>query len=143
MKVSFPGGKRVDVDLGGFILHTDQPPDAGGEGTAADPFSLFLGSLAACAGLYVLGFCQARKIPTAGLGLTLTHDRDPVSKRLTRVRLALELPPAFPPQYLEAVKNAASHCAVKRALLDPPEFVTDANILEGKAPERRPSPPAA
>ena len=49
MKVSFPGGKRVDVDLGGFTLRTDQPRDAGGEGTAADPFSLFLASLAAWA----------------------------------------------------------------------------------------------
>ena len=132
MNVSFPGGKRVDVEFGGFTVRTDQPREAGGEGAAPDPFSLFLASLASCAGIYVLGFCQARKIPTLGLGLALTHQRDPVTHRLTRVRIAIELPAGFPPQYVAAVSNAASHCAVKRALLEPPEFAIDASIA-GKA----------
>ena len=126
--VSFPGGKRVDVEVGGFTVRTDQPRELGGEGSALDPFSTFLASLASCAGLYVLGFCQARGIPTAGLGLSLEHERDPASKRLTRVRLAIELPAGFPPQYVAAVRNAASHGAVKRAILEAPEFVIDASI---------------
>lgn len=132
MTVSFPGGKRVDVDAGGFVIHTDQSQADGGEGSAPDPFATFLASLAACAGIYVLGFCQVRGIPTEGLRLLQHHERDPATKKLMHVRLEIEMPPGFPPQYLSAVRHAASHCAVKRAMLAPPEFVTEARI--GAAP---------
>ena len=128
MTVSFPGGKRVDVDVGGFVIHTDQPAALGGQGSAPDPFTTFLGSLAACTGIYVLGFCQARAIPTEGLRLVQHHERDPQSKKLTGVRIEIELPRGFPAQYLSAVRNTASHCAVKRAMAEPPDFVIDVRI---------------
>jgi hypothetical protein len=67
--VSFPGGKRFDARIGALVVHTDQPVDQGGEGTAIAPFDLFLASLATCAGLYVLGFCQARGLSTDRLAL--------------------------------------------------------------------------
>ncbi len=100
----------------------------GGQGSAPDPFTLFLGSLLACASIYVLGFCQARAIPVEGLRLVQHHERDPQTKKLTRVRLEIELPKGFPPQYVAAVSHAASHCAVKRAMVEPPEFSTEVRI---------------
>lgn len=139
MTVSFPGGKRVDVEAAGFVIHTDQPTAVGGEGLAPDPFTTFLASLASCAGIYALGFCQARKIPTEGLRLVQQEERDPETHRLTRVRMEIEVPPDFPPQYLSAMGNAVSHCAVKRAMLSPPEFVIEAKI----AGAREKAPPAA
>ena len=53
MIVTFPGGKRVDAEYGGFTVRTDQPPQSGGEGSAPQPFDLFLASIATCAGIYV------------------------------------------------------------------------------------------
>jgi len=47
------------------------------------------------------------------------------------VRIEIELPPSFPPQYVAAVRNAASHCTVKRAMQDPPEFAVEARIAGG------------
>lgn len=128
MTVSFPGGKRVDVEAGGFLVRTDQPPAGGGEGSAPEPFTLFLASLAACAGIYVLGFCQARGIPTEGLRLVQEHQRDPATKKLTSVAIDIELPSGFPAQYVAAVIHTASHCAVKRALADPPSFTIEAHV---------------
>src|SRR5215471_4208280 len=58
IEVSFPGGKRVDAQVGEFAIRTDQPEALGGAGTAPTPYDLFLASLATCAGIYVLGFCQ-------------------------------------------------------------------------------------
>ena len=133
MTVSFPGGKRVDVEGAGFVIHTDQPVAGGGEGRAPDPFTTFLASLASCAGVYALGFCQARKIPTEGLRLVQQEERDPETHRLTRVHLEIEVPPGFPPQYLSAMSNAVSHCAVKRAMLSPPEFVIEAKLAGATA----------
>ncbi|WP_091348654.1 OsmC family protein [Anaerobranca gottschalkii] len=42
---------------------------AGGEGSAPTPFDLFLSSIATCAGVYALGFCQSKGLSTEGLKL--------------------------------------------------------------------------
>jgi ribosomal protein S12 methylthiotransferase accessory factor len=84
IQVSFPGGKRVDAQVGAFTIRTDQPTEGGGEGSAPAPYDLFLASLATCAGIYVLGFCQARGIPTDGLALTQRHELDPDTHLPTR-----------------------------------------------------------
>jgi ribosomal protein S12 methylthiotransferase accessory factor len=58
MRVSFPGRKQVAVQVGTHLVRTDQSVEHGGAGSAPEPFDLFLASIAACAGIYVLGFCQ-------------------------------------------------------------------------------------
>lgn len=122
IRVSFPGGKRVDADLGFQVVHTDQSPAAGGAGSAPEPFQLFLASLATCAGIYVLGFCQARGLSTEGLSLTQHQRFDPQTRRLERVEIEIAVPPSFPPQYRPALVQAASACAVKKVLASPPEI---------------------
>ncbi len=66
MTVTFPGGKKVDASYNGFTIATDQAVDAGGDGSAPEPFDFFLSSIATCTGIYVLGFCQKRGIRTRG-----------------------------------------------------------------------------
>jgi len=44
MKISFPSGKKVDADYKGFTIKTDQPRHGGGDGSAPEPFSLFIKS---------------------------------------------------------------------------------------------------
>ena len=114
--VSFPGGKRVDAHVGAFVLHTDQPVDLGGEGTAVAPFDLFLASLATCAGLYVLGFCQARGLSTEGLGLRQRVEVDPATKLPTRISMEIVLPASFPERYRVAIVRAAEGCKVKKTI---------------------------
>src|SRR5690349_13216691 len=79
IRVSFPGGKRVDAKVGSWVIHTDQPSAQGGVGSAPGPFDLFLASLASCAGYYVLSFCQARGIPTEGIEIVQHHQLDDVT----------------------------------------------------------------
>src|SRR5690349_20320652 len=76
MTVTFPGGKRVDARYDGFTIHTDQSPEGGGEGSAPQPFDLFLASIATCAGIYVKSYCDARAIATQGLELHMQVERD-------------------------------------------------------------------
>lgn len=110
-EVSFPGGVAVDVTTNGLTVHTDQ------DGTAPSPYQLFLASIAACAGFYALRFCQERGIPTAGLGVSMDVDRDPLT-----IRLGITTPPEFPEKYREALVRAVDHCAVKRAIAEGPKF---------------------
>jgi ribosomal protein S12 methylthiotransferase accessory factor len=120
IEVSFPGGKRVDARVGSHVVRTDQPPELGGEGSAVAPFDLFLASLATCAGLYVLGFCQARGLSTDGLSLHESIELDEVTKLPTRILIELTLPPSFPEKYRVAVVRAAQGCKVKKTLAAAP-----------------------
>jgi ribosomal protein S12 methylthiotransferase accessory factor len=122
IEVFFPGGKRVDAKSGPSHIRTDQPVELGGTGSAIAPYDLFLASLASCAGIYVLGFCQARGIPTDGLALVQHHEVDPESKLVRRVWIELRLPAGFPERYRSAVQRAAEGCKIKKTLANPPSF---------------------
>ncbi|MGC8764132.1 MAG: OsmC family protein [Acidobacteriota bacterium] len=122
LTVTFPGGKRVDAQILGHTIKTDQAPEAGGEGTAPEPYLLFLASLGTCAGIYVLSFCQRRGLSTEGIFLRQRMDFDPSGGRLERVTLTIHVTPSFPEKYREALVRAADQCAVKKVLFDPPAF---------------------
>ncbi len=126
MKITFPGGKKVNAEYNGMEIRTDQSVYGGGEGSAPEPFTLFLASLGTCTGIYVLGFCQQRGIDTAGLELTQRMHFDPVKHLISRIDLDIKLPEDFPDKYKNAVINSAKLCAVKRHLEDPPDFVVTA-----------------
>jgi putative redox protein len=128
MQISFPGGKRVNADYKGFTLETDQPVKEGGTNSASEPFSLFLASLGTCAGVYVLYFCEERKIDTTGLKMNLAFEQDQKTHLVTRVGMQISLPPGFPPKYKKAVIKAAGLCTVKRNIAEPPEFEITADI---------------
>ncbi len=130
-KVTFPGGVKVDATFREFTLHTDQPVRDGGENTAPSPFILFLASLATCAGYYVISFCQSRKIPTEGIGLTMRTERDAKGKMIALVSIEISLPPDFPEKYVSAVVKAAEQCTVKAHLQFPPDIETKAVVRKG------------
>jgi ribosomal protein S12 methylthiotransferase accessory factor len=125
MTVSFPGGKRVNASFDGFEIKTDQCVDSGGEGSAPEPYDYFLASLATCAGIYVLGFCQKRGIPHEDIHLTQSWDREEKTNRLESVRISIEVPADFPDKYHSALVRVASQCSVKKTLENPPEFVVE------------------
>jgi putative redox protein len=131
MRVTFPGGVRVDAAYHGFTIHTDQPVRDGGEGSAPSPFSLFLASLATCAGYYVISFCQSRKISLNGIEITMRMERDPASKLIGLIALDIILPPDFPEKYRTALVRAADQCTVKAHLQNPPRIETRAVIRKG------------
>ena len=122
IKTTFPGGALVTAHFNGFEVKTDQPPEDGGTDTAPEPYMLFLSSIVTCAGFYVIRFCQQRKLPTEGLGMTLDIERNPELRRLEKVKMAIQLPEGFPAKYKKAVIRAAGMCSVKKAIADPPEF---------------------
>ncbi len=123
IRVRFPGGKRVDARVGAHCVRTDQSPEHGGQGFAPEPFDLFLASLASCAGLYVLTFCQARQLPTEGIWLEQHQEFDPTSHALTQVTLTVHLPVTFPDKYRDDVQHAADGSKLVKMLAAPPKVV--------------------
>ncbi len=118
MMIDFPGGARVDAHFGDFIVQTDQPPVS----SAPTPFATFLASIGTCAGIYVLGFCQQRGIPTEGIRIVQRMHSDPLSGLVGKIELEIQTPPSFPEKYLPALVRSAEQCAVKKHLEKPPVF---------------------
>ena len=123
MRIGFPGGLTVSASFRGHDILTDQPEKAGGGNAAPPPFDLFLASIGTCAGFYALRFCQSRGIATDGLAVTLEPVRDPAAGGIGSIRIDIQPPPGFPMKYRRAVLRAVDQCAVKRHILQPPEFV--------------------
>lgn len=128
MVIEFPGGARVDAHFGPYTVRTDQPPQGGGEGSAPTPFALFLASLGTCAGIYVVGFCRQRGLPTEGIRIVQTMGHDPATGKMNRVDMDIQVPADFPEKYHEALIRAASQCAVKKQLENPPAIEVKTSI---------------
>lgn len=118
MIIDFPGGSRVDAHFGTFTLPTDQPPVA----SAPTPFATFLASIGTCAGIYVLGFCQQRNIPSDGIRIVERVHSNPYSGMVEKIDLEILVPPTFPEKYRDSLVRSADLCAVKKHLEKPPKF---------------------
>ena len=128
MTIDFPGGARVDAHFGSFVVPTDQPPSGGGESSAPTPFATFLSTIGTCAGIYVLGFCRQRGIPTDGIRLVQRMQVDPATHLVSDVEVTIELPARFPAKYADAVVRAAEQCAVKKHFEHPPAIRVGSTI---------------
>jgi len=122
MIIDFPGGARVDAHFRGHTIATDQPAGGGGEDSAPMPFEVFLASIGTCAGIYILGFCRQRGIPTEGIRIVQSHTANPMTGMMEKIGMEIQVPPAFPKQYLEALIRSAELCKVKKTLENPPKF---------------------
>ena len=118
MIIDFPDGSRVDAHFGTFTVATDQPPAA----TAPSPFEIFLSSIGTCAGIYVLGFCQQRNLPTKGIRIVEQINRSPITGMVEKIGLEIQVPPEFPEKYRDSLIHSADLCAVKKHLEKPPKF---------------------
>lgn len=130
MEIIFPGGQKVDALYKEFRIKTDQSERNGGEASAPAPFDLFLASLGTCAGIYVLDFCQERKISAEKIKLILSTEKNNETRMVRKVRIEIRLPASFPSKYKDAVVRAAELCTVTKHLFDPPEMIVEAKIHE-------------
>ena len=93
MVIDFPGGARVDAHFGPYTVATDQPPSGGGDGSAPSPFAIFLASIGACAGIYVLNFCKQRGISTDGICILQRMHGNPLTGMTEQIDLEIQTPP--------------------------------------------------
>lgn len=127
MVIDFPGGARVDAHFGPYTVATDQPPAA----SAPTPFAVFLASIGACAGIYVLGFCSQRGLSTDGVRIVQRAISNPLTRMVETIELEIQVPPGFPAKYYDALVRAADQCAVKKHLEHPPRFEVHTSVVEG------------
>lgn len=126
MIIDFPGGSRVDAHFKGFTVPTDQPPSS----SAPTPFDLFLTAIGTCAGIYVLGFCQQRGLPTEGIQIVQRVHTDSSSGMVDEIDIEILVPPTFPTKYYDSLIRSAELCKVKKHLENPPRFNVTTKLSE-------------
>ncbi len=125
MIIDFPGGSRVDAHFRGHTVATDQPT----VDSAPMPFEIFLASIGTCAGIYVLGFCKQRNLPTEGIRI-VQRNHAASNGMVQKIDLEIQVPPAFPSQYYDALIRSAELCKVKKTLENPPSFEVTTTKVE-------------
>lgn len=126
MIIDFPGGLKVDAHFRGHTFKTDQPP----ADSAPMPFELFLASIGTCAGIYVLGFCRQRNLPTDGIRIVQRNHPNMATSLMDTIELEIQVPPTFPEQYHAALVRSAELCKVKKTLENPPTFDVKTKVVE-------------
>lgn len=122
IQITFEGSKKINANINGHIVRTDQPIQAGGENSAPAPYELFLASIGTCAGIYVKSFCDQRGISTENIHIEQSMEWDRAAGKMSKMKLDIKLPADFPEKYKESVIRTAELCAVKKTIQDPPVF---------------------
>ena len=133
IKITFPGNKKVNAEINGMVINTDQPKELGGDGAAPSPFLHFLAAIGTCAGIYVLSFCRERNIPVEGLSLIQRIEYITTADgktKMDKIVLDIIVPQGFPEKYLNAIIKVADQCAVKKAIMNPPKFEVKATVRQ-------------
>ena len=120
--IDFPGGSIVEAHFENFSVLTDRPLTGGGRGSAPTSFSIFLASIGTCAGAYVLAFCRERGLITDGIQIIERVRRDAASGLAEEIELEIQVPPAFPAKYYDALVRSVNQCTVKKQMEFPPIF---------------------
>ncbi|MDZ7737666.1 MAG: OsmC family protein [Bacteroidales bacterium] len=124
LEIFFEDNKKVNASLNGSVIKTDQSVKNGGDGTAPEPFNLFLASIGTCAGVYVKSFCDKRGIDASNIKIIQRHTFNQQTRLIDNIELEAVLPDDFPDKYRKAIISAMDLCTVKRHLKDPPQIST-------------------
>jgi ribosomal protein S12 methylthiotransferase accessory factor len=130
IKINFEGGKKVNAEINGLVVKTDQPLSVGGEGSAPSPFEVFLTSLGTCAGIFIKSFCDQRGIATEKMYLMQDAEYNPIQKLVEKINISIHVPVAFPDKYDSALISTASLCTVKRHLRE--DIIVDIRVIRDK-----------
>lgn len=119
VEVTFNAQKSVTGALNGHRVCASYPLDRGGDGSAPNPFELFLISLGTCAGYYARTYCEEHNLCCDSLRIYQHNVFDETTGKLLGVRMQVLMPPDFPEKHKAPLLRAIDACKVKQVLVDP------------------------
>lgn len=122
IQTKYAGNKKVDVQIGGFTVHTDLPASMKGDNTAPNPFDLFLASFAACTAVFAMLYLDKAGLSKEGFDVAL----DPVFTKegfMESAKVIVNVPADFPAQHEKGLITMVEHCKVGMHLNIPHKVV--------------------
>jgi ribosomal protein S12 methylthiotransferase accessory factor len=120
--IEHEGGLKFGAAVRDHIVFTDQPIGVGGSDSAVTPLELIGVALGSCIALYIVQFCQARSLATAGLRVEVEQQTSKAPYRVSRYDVNVVLPEGFPEEYRNAVERVARSCPAHNTLQHSPEI---------------------
>ena len=130
---------QVEIIAGRHQFVADEPVEAGGDDAGPDPYSLLLGSLAACTVITLQMYARRKSWPLesvqASLGIQKVHARDcedcesDPDARVDIIESRLTFRGDLSPQQVARLAEIASRCPVHRTLAG--EIKIRTGVVEG------------
>lgn len=128
-------GLRTTVDADGHVYHVDEPLEAGGSDTAADPVKQLLGALGSCMAITARLYAQRKVWPLEGVEIALDIERrrgadypgyEGDSSFVHEVRQQITLLGPLDESQRRRILEIAGRCPVHR-IVESPAFFVDAD----------------
>src|SRR5262245_9433924 len=122
---------RVEVHFeadGSYAIMDEERTIAPGPAPLPEPPILFLGSLAACAGIFAVEFLRTRHFEFAGLKVIAmaTHAENP--RHLDNIVVRVVIPHPVDDRYIAPLRRAVDLCTLKNTLTKPPRVLSVAMV---------------
>jgi uncharacterized OsmC-like protein len=86
------------------------------------PPELFIASIAACIGVYVLNFANRHSIPTEGTKLSADWQIADSPSRVGAIQIDVKMPGEVGEAHLAALRRVAEQCLIHNTLQHPPDI---------------------
>jgi putative redox protein len=122
---------RFSARQGNHQVTIDLPESHGGNDQGMSPPQLFVSAIGACIGVYIADYCDNHAIQYQGMRLHLDWKYREKPRRISSVRVRVELPGGMlPAEHEQGIQNTVQHCLLHNTLANKPEFVVD--VLPGQ-----------
>lgn len=117
---------RFSAECGGHAVTIDLPQSHGGGDGGMTPPQLFIAALGDCAGVYMADYCDSQGIAYQGMRLTLDWDYVDRPRRISGVRLRLELPSGpLSPEQQQGIRASVQQCLLHNTLAYKPALAVE------------------
>ena len=124
LQVNYEGGRRFTSVFSDNALEvpSDQKPEAGGNGSAPEPFQLFLAALASCACVYIQGYCNRKGIDWSGIKLRLKGAWNSERRVYEKLCFVIDSEAELPSKDKALIETAIRNSAVYRQIIHQAEM---------------------
>ncbi|MFC1708417.1 OsmC family protein [Planctomycetota bacterium] len=123
--VSRRDGRSFDIKVRSHTITTDLTQKENGNDDGPTPVDLFVGTLGACIGTMVQGYCDKHGYEEGDVSLALTYELADHPKRISAITVDLEIPEDVPDERKKALRRVAELCPVHATLRTPPRIDLD------------------
>lgn len=115
---SYKGRMLFESECGEYTIETDVPLSMGGAGRAPKAPELFVASLGACIGSFVVDYCRRAGVDATGLTVTMSFEGANNPMRLVNLRARVDLPNGGEEaaKRRDAIQRVAEHCTLHETI---------------------------
>lgn len=123
--VTYENGDRFRAVCGDHAVFTGTGDDGDASRDGMDPAQLFVASVGACIGLYVMRYCKHHDIPCGALTIELERETARAPSRTTRITARIRLGVEVSAKDAAAILRVAQECHVHNSIKQGLELATE------------------